>query len=131
MGRIANTEHYRNIDRYQVETWSNLLLLRVDENISFANAEYIGDFVLTELAKRTGIEHVILNFTSVSHVDTTAFEALENLNLNLQSAKIILHLAEVKGPVMDKLEQTDFLEELTPGKVFFRFDEAVKELGKV
>ena len=131
VGRIANTEHYRNIDRYQVETWSNLLLLRVDENISFANAEYIGDFVLTELAKRTGIEHVILNFTSVSHVDTTAFEALENLNLNLQSAKIILHLAEVKGPVMDKLEQTDFLEELTPGKVFFRFDEAVKELGKV
>ena len=131
VGRISNTEHYRNIDRHQVETWSNLLLLRVDENISFANAEYIGDFVLTELAKRTGIQHVILNFISVSHIDTTAFEALENLNLNLQSAKIILHLAEVKGPVMDKLKQTDFLEELKPGKVFFRFDEAVKNLGKV
>ncbi len=131
VGRIANTEHYRNIDRYQVETWSNLLLLRVDENISFANAEYIGDFVLKELAKRSGIQHVILNFTSVSHIDTTAFEALENLNLHLQASKIILHLAEVKGPVMDKLEQTDFLEELRPGKVFFRFDEAVRNLGKI
>ncbi len=129
VGRIANTEHYRNINRHDVETWKNLLLLRVDENITFANASYIEDFVQQELAKKHGIEHIVLIFTSVSYIDTTAFEALESLNCTLQAKKLVLHLAEVKGPVMDKLAQTDFLEELSPGQVFFRIDDAVKNLS--
>ncbi len=128
VGRIANTEHYRNINRHNVQTWDNLLLLRVDENITFANASYIEDFVRHELSKHPAIQHVVLIFTSVSHIDCTAFEALDNLNKNLRAAGQTLHLAEVKGPVMDKLEQTDFLKNLQPGKVFFRIEEAVKEL---
>ena len=130
VGRIPNTEHYRNIKRHQVETWNNLLLLRVDENITFANASYIEEFVLTELAKNSAIKHVILIFTSVSYLDKTAFEALEALNQQLKSSAIVLNLAEVKGPVMDKLEQTDFIAELKPGTVFFRIDDAVTKLAK-
>jgi SulP family sulfate permease len=129
VGRIPNTEHYRNIKRHQVETWSNLLLLRVDENITFANAGYIEEFILVELAQNSAIEHVILIFTSVSYIDMTAFEALETLNQQLKTAAITLNLAEVKGPVMDKLELTDFIEELKPGTVFFRIDDAVDKLA--
>ena len=128
VGRVANTEHYRNVDRHQVQTWENLLLLRVDENITFSNAGYIEDFVLAEIAKRQNLKHVVFIFTSVSYIDTTAFEALENLNRTLKISGITLHLAEVKGPVMDKLEQTDFLEQLSPGRIFFRVEEAVNSL---
>ncbi len=131
VGRVANTEHYRNIDRHQVQTWENLLLLRVDENITFSNAGYIEDYVLAEISKQKNLKHVVFIFTSVSYIDTTAFEALENLNRTLKVSEIILHLAEVKGPVMDKLEQTDFLDQLKPGRVFFRVDEAVKTLVNV
>ncbi len=131
VGRVGNTEHYRNVDRHQVQTWDNLLLLRVDENITFSNAGYIEDFVMAETAKHGSVKHVIFIFTSVSYIDTTAFEVLENLNRTLKVSGVILHLAEVKGPVMDKLEQTDFLEQLKPGQVFFRVDEAVKALASV
>ena len=130
VGRIPETEHFRNINRHQVETWSHLLLLRVDENISFTNVSYIEEFVLSELAKRPDIKHIVLILTSVSDIDTTALEALESLNQTLQQNNIVLHLSEVKGPVMDKLTQTDFLEEIRPGKIFFCTDEAVVELGK-
>lgn len=129
VGRIPETEHFRNINRHQVETWNHLLLLRVDENISFTNVSYIEDFVLSELGKRQDIRHIVLILTSVSDIDTTALEALMNLNRTVQKNDITLHLAEVKGPVMDKLVQTDFLEEIKPGKVFFRTDEAAVELG--
>lgn len=128
VGRVANSEHFRNINRHRVKTWPNLLLLRIDENITFANADYIEDFIQQRL-KSQQIEHVILIFTSVSYIDSTALEALENINHSLQQDKICLHLAEVKGPVMDRLEHTEFLEKIQPGKVFFRIADAVNDLS--
>ena len=128
VGRVANSEHFRNINRHKVETWDNLLLLRVDENITFTNADYIGDFILERL-KNNKAEHVVLIFNSVSYIDSTALETLENLNHCLQKENIYLHLSEVKGPVMDKLEQTDFLEQIKPGKVFFQTEDVVRDLG--
>ncbi len=129
VGRVPNTEHYRNVERHKVQTWGNLLLVRVDENMTFSNAGYIEDCVMAELAKQKSVEHVVFIFTSVSYIDATALEALENLNRSFKALGIIMHLAEVKGPVMDKLERTEFIEQLKPGQVFFRVDEAVEELA--
>jgi SulP family sulfate permease len=56
-------------------------------------------------------------------------EALENLNHSLQAAGKTLNLSEAKGPVIDKLERTDFIAQLKPGKVFFRNVDAVSELS--
>lgn len=129
VGRIPHTEHYRNIKRHQVETWSHLLLVRIDENITFANINYIENFIAAELRQQPAIRHIVMIFTSVSDIDSTALEALENLNRSLQVANIRLHLSEAKGPVLDKLEKTDFLKQLKPGKVFFRTEDAVNELA--
>lgn len=128
VGRVTNSDHYRNINRHRVKTWPNLLLLRIDENITFANADYIEEFIQQRL-KSQQIEHVVLIFTSVSYIDSTALEALENINHSLQQDNICLHLAEVKGPVMDRLELTEFLEKIKPGKVFFRITDAVNDLS--
>jgi SulP family sulfate permease len=127
VGRVAGSEHYRNIYRHKVETWSNLILLRVDENITFTNADYVGNFIL-ECLKNRQVKHVVLIFTSVSYIDSTALEALEAIAHSLQQQGIILHLSEVKGPVMDKLKLTHFLEKLESGQVFFQTADAVKAL---
>jgi sulfate permease, SulP family len=129
VGRIPNTEHFRNIKRHQVETWRHLLMIRIDESITFTNINYIEEFLNAELRQRLDIKHVVLIFTSVSDIDTTALEALENINKALQVQGKTLNIAEAKGPVMDKLDKTDFIEQLKPGKVFFRNMDAVKELA--
>jgi sulfate permease, SulP family len=128
-GRIPNTELYRNIKRHSVETWRHLLLLRIDESITFANINYIEGFIASELIQQPEVKHVVLIFTSVNDVDTTALEVLESLNHALQASQITLHLSEVKGPLLDKLERTDFFRQLKPGKVFFHTEDAVKELA--
>ncbi len=128
VGRIEGTHHFRNIKRHQVKTWKNILLIRIDENISFANVSYIIDFVECETISNPDLKHVVLIFSSVSYIDTTAFEALENLINKLKNSAIQLNLAEVKGPVMDKLEQTTFLQQLSPGQVFLQTSEAVARL---
>jgi SulP family sulfate permease len=128
VGRIPQTEHYRNIKRHAVETWQHLLLVRIDENLTFTNINYVEDYLADELNRQPNIKHVVLIFTSVSDIDTTALEALEKINEGLQLAGRTLNISEAKGPVMDKLHKTDFLEQLKPGKVFFRTEEAIKEL---
>lgn len=130
VGRLPNTEHYRNINRHQVETWSQLLLLRIDENLTYTNINYIEDFIYTELAKKPSTKNLVLILTSVSYVDMTALEALEKFIHSLEERALHCHLAEVKGPVLDKLENTDFLELLKPGQVFLRTDEAVIKFTK-
>ena len=129
VGRIPDTGHFRNIKRHHVETWKHLLLIRIDENITFANIHYIEDYLANELRRQSGIKHVVLIFTSVSDIDTTALEALESINHTLQGSGKTLNIAEAKGPVMDKLKKTDFIEQLKPGKVFFSNVDAVKELA--
>ena len=129
VGRIPETAHYRNIKRHAVETWQHLLLLRIDGSITFANINYIEDFITAELRRQVGIKHIILILASVSDIDATALEALESLNRSLLASGMTLHLSEAKGPVLDKLEKTDFFTQLKPGKVFFHTEDAVKELA--
>lgn len=128
VGRIRNTEQYRNIKRHQVETWKDLLLIRIDENITFANINFISEFIEAE-SRATTAKNIVLIFSSVSHVDTTAISYLKELINNLKQKGIVLHLAEVKGPVIDKLEKVDFLRALLPGKVFFQTTDAVKSFA--
>jgi len=131
VGRMTNTDYFRNIKRHQVETWKDLLLIRIDENISFANVSYIIHFIEEECIHNADLKHVVLIFSSVSHIDKTAFEALENLIHSLKHRDILLNLTEVKGPVMDKLQQTDFFNQLTPGQVFIQTIEAVETLNTI
>lgn len=128
VGRVPDTEHYRNIKRHHVETWHHLLLIRIDESLTFANINYIEEFLVTELKRQPDTKHIVLIFTSVSDIDTTALDALESLNQALQAAGKTLNISEAKGPVLDKLHKTDFLQQLT-GQVFFRTEDAVKQLG--
>ena len=129
VGRIPNTGHYRNIKRHKVETWPHLLLLRIDESITFANVNFIENFITAELNRQEAIEHVVFILTSVSDIDATALEALENLNKSLRDIGIIMHLSEVKGPVFDKLEKTHLFSQLKPGKIFFHTEQAIVELA--
>lgn len=129
VGRVPKTEHYRNVNRHMVETWHHLLLVRIDESLTFANINFVEDYLTDELNRQPNIKHVVLIFTSVSDIDTTALEALESINEGIKVSGKTLNIAEAKGPVMDKLRKTEFLEQIKPGKVFFRTEDAAKELG--
>ena len=128
VGRLPNTKHYRNVKRHQVETWEHLLLLRIDENITFANINFIEDFIGNELLNAPNTKHIVLIFTSVSDIDMTSIEALEQLNHSLKSIGITLNFAEVKGFLLDKLEKSDLFAHLN-GERFFDAEEAVTKLN--
>ena len=112
LGRLAGTEHFRNEQRFQVQTQPHLLIMRIDENLFFANSSAVLDRVEAELARRPATRDLLLVLSSVSHIDLTAAEALERLRADLQVRGIVLHLAEVKGPVLDRLRRAGRLRGL-------------------
>ncbi len=117
IGRVPGTEHFRNVERYDVETDPHLLFLRVDESLYFANARHLEDRILNLSAAKPELQHVVLACQAVNDIDTSALETLEALNRQLAENQIQLHLAEVKGPVSDRLRETDFPDQLT-GRFF-------------
>lgn len=127
VGQVPDTEHYRNVLRHEVITHPEILTLRVDESLYFANARFLEDVVYDMVAKRPDIKHVILMCPAVNAIDMSALESIEAINERLSDLGVKFHLSEVKGPVMDRLQRTDFLDHMS-GKVFLSQHEAVQEL---
>jgi len=117
LGRIAGTEHFRNINRYAAGTTPSLLLLRIDAGLFFANVEPVRERIDEELAAHPGTRDLVLVLSAVNAIDTSALFGLIELNTMLRARDIGLHLAEVKGPVMDRLKDSTLLDTLH-GKVF-------------
>ncbi|CTQ63093.1 SulP family inorganic anion transporter [Roseibium album] len=117
VGVVPGSEHFRNVDRHKVVTGDRVLALRVDESLFFANSRYMEDRIYALVADRPDIEHVVLMCPAVNEIDASALESLEEINHRLKDSGVSFHLSEVKGPVMDRLKRTDFLENLT-GEVF-------------
>jgi SulP family sulfate permease len=65
--------------------------------------------------------------SAVNAIDASALESIEAINHRLEDSGISLHLSEVKGPVMDRLEQSHFLEQLS-GNVYLSQNEAYSAL---
>lgn len=129
VGRVPETEHFRNIDRHKVFTLPHVLSIRIDEALTYLNARWLEEYVLEEVADRPEVRQVILMCSAVNEVDASGLESLEAINHRLGDGGIGLHLSEVKGPVMDRLKRTHFVEELN-GRVFLSQNRAFDELAK-
>ncbi|MCC5968463.1 MAG: sulfate permease [Pararhodobacter sp.] len=112
VGQVPGTGHFRNINRYEVVTTPEVVTLRVDESLYFPNARYLEELVQSKIAENTALKHLVLMFSAVNEVDASALESLEMIQAKLRDAGVRLHLSEVKGPVMDRLRRSDFLEHL-------------------
>jgi len=125
VGQVRDTEHFRNIARHDVVTNPRVLTLRIDESLYFANARYMEDAIYDLILDKPDIKHVILMCAAVNDIDLSALESLEAINERLKTANIKFHLSEVKGPVMDRLEKSHLITELT-GAVHLSQLDAIK-----
>lgn len=113
VGRVPETEHFRNVRRHQVLTDPRILTIRIDESLTYLNARWLEEFVLEQVAEHPKLRHLILMCSAVNAIDASALESIEAINHRLADAGVKLHLSEVKGPVMDALERSHLLHDLT------------------
>ncbi len=123
VGRIPGTEHFRNVARHPVAVEPGLIAVRVDESLYFANADVLQDTVESLVAAQPEARSVLLVCSAVNQIDATALGVLTNLERSLSQRGIALLLAEVKGPVLDRLQNTVFGERMQ-GRVFLSTHDA-------
>lgn len=117
VGQVPGSQHFRNVQRYETVQSASVLSLRVDESLYFPNARYLEARIGELIAVSPQVRHLVLMCSGVNQIDASALDALEGIAEQLRSAEVQLHLAEVKGPVMDRLLRSDFLEHFG-GQVF-------------
>ncbi len=117
VGQVPGSQHFRNVQRYETVQSASVLSLRVDESLYFPNARYLEARIGELIAVSPQVRHLVLMCSGVNQIDASALDALEGIAEQLRSAEVQLHLAEVKGPVMDRLLRSDFLQHFG-GQVF-------------
>jgi SulP family sulfate permease len=127
VGHVPGTEHYRNVLRHEVVTHPELLGLRPDESLFFANARFLEDHVAAAVAAQPAVRHVVLQCNAINDIDASGLESLQTIDQRLREQGIALHLSEVKGPVMDRLQRSDWLKNMS-GQVFLTHHQAVTAL---
>lgn len=130
VGRLPGTEHFRNEQRFAVEKHPSILTIRIDENLFFANARVLEERLQTIVSKNPNVKHLVLMCTAVNMIDASAMQSLEKIVDRLEDSGVKLHLSEVKGPVMDRLKDSQLLKMLT-GEVFLTQHQAIQTLEKM
>ena len=134
IGRIPGSEHFRNVERHDVETLPEVLMLRIDADLYFGNVDAVVDrlenLLKARATQRLATGHVVLVMSAVSLIDTTGLYALTEINRSLRAQAIKLHLTEVKGPVMDRLQQSELLGKELSGQVFLSTVQAFRCLAE-
>jgi sulfate permease, SulP family len=129
VGRVPGTEHFRNIDRHDVELVHGLIALRIDESMYFANAQVLEDKIESLVAASSDTRAVLLIMSAVNQLDSTALTMLDELEKNLQAKNISLQFAEIKGPVLDRLLNTD-LGQRMQDRIFLSTHQAFQNYSK-
>lgn len=106
LGQIPGTEHFRNVEHYETVTDPSIVSLRMDESIYFPNARFLESKVGELVATHPEMKHLVLNCSAVNNIDASGLISLLSIQKTLTESGIMLHLTEVKGPVMDGLKPT-------------------------
>ena len=129
LGLVPNTEHFRNVERHNVITDEKIISLRIDASLYFANSRFLADKINELVAQHPQAKHLILTCSAINDIDASAIESLLAVNLYLTEAGMHFHLSEVKGPVMDRLKRSPFIEQLN-GSIYLSHHQAWLDLSE-
>ena len=127
LGRLSGTTEYRNIERFpDIEIHDKILIIRHDAQIYFANVEHFIERIKKEVDnKGDQLELLIIHCVSVSHIDSTARQAIIDLIYELNEQKIGVYFSSLIGPVRDFLHRTGFTKEVGEDHFFIDVEAAV------
>jgi high affinity sulfate transporter 1 len=126
LSEVSGIRGYHDISRHpEGRLIPGLVLLRWDAPLFFANAELFHDRVLDAVAAApTPVHWLVVAAEPVTSVDVTSADMLRELDDELRASGVVLHFAEMKDPVKDKLRRFGLAERFAP-RFFATVDEAV------
>ncbi|UHA60025.1 sulfate permease [Metabacillus litoralis] len=103
MGYLEKEQIFRDIKRFpQATTLEDLIMIRVDSSIHFANISYLEEKIREFLYLKPLANMIIIDFSGVNDMDTPSFEVIEDLKEQLKKEKnISMYFVGMKGTVRE------------------------------
>ena len=130
VGRVGDSEQFRNISRFRVSTYPQILAVRVDESLYFANTRHLEDTLLQLVSDHPDVKDLILICSGINYIDASGLETLENLIDSFKEAGVSFYIAEVKGPVLVQLRKVGFIHRLGAERIFVSTHLAIRALSQ-
>lgn len=129
LGNVPGSMFYRNVQRFDdVKTQEDLLILRIDAQMYFANANYIREAIDNYVQKKgQNLNALVINADSINNLDSSAIHSLSDLIDDLQTMNIKLMFSGVKGPVRDQMVKAHLDEKVGTENFFMSVQEAVDD----
>jgi sulfate permease, SulP family len=113
LGRIPNTNLYRNVSRFSdLENDESFLMVRIDGPIYFANISYIKKKLDLWLFEQPSVNCIILDMEAIPHIDSSGAHALHDWIHDWKAAGFEFKVSGLRGPVRDILEKWGIIDEL-------------------
>lgn len=127
LGNIPGTHFYRNIDRFNdVITCKNILIVRFDAQLHFANIAYFKSILETfSNAKGEDLEVLIIHGESLNSVDSSAILTLMEVYEHYKSKNVQIAFTSLKGPVRDKMVKSGLMDTIGSEYFFMGIQQAV------
>jgi len=128
LGKVPSSKEFRNINRFEnLKIYDDILIFRYDADLYFANTSHFIDSITKEIeAKGSNLKLVVLHGGSISHIDSTAYQALFELIEDLNKHGVKLYFSYIKGPIRDFLKQMDLSNTIGENYCFLDVEEAIK-----
>ncbi|EKB49992.1 SulP family inorganic anion transporter [Cecembia lonarensis] len=132
LGRVPGTNIFRNVSRFKdLEERDELLMVRIDGPIYFANIEFIkGKLDKWIAGKKDKVNMIVFNMESVTNIDSTGAHELNEWILAWRKSGIDVCMSSIKGPVRDVLNRWGILECVGADHVFLDDNSAVSAYDK-
>ncbi len=128
LGRVPGTHFFRNIERFEnLEQRDDLLIIRFDAQLYFANTNYFKEKLEEEIAaKGEALKGVIIVSQSINNIDSSAAHALEEVIDECSAAGHRVMFSGVKGPVRDAMAKAHLTDKIGDNNFFMSIEEAVE-----
>jgi len=127
LGKVPNTYLYRNIDRFKdLEVFKNILIIRFDAQLHFANTTFFKDTLYSEATKKgSDLKVVILDGESLNNLDSSGVYAIQEVLKYFKGKDINFYFTGLKGPVRDTITKSGIISEIGKQHCFMSIQEAV------
>ncbi len=104
-----------NADIFQLPSCPQILQLRSDNVIYFANAEYTTEHIIKRMdAVKSPVKFLLLDLQAMSFIDITGIDELKVLMEDVKSRNFNIAFMGVRQPVMQTFKQSGLLKDIEP-----------------
>lgn len=129
IARDPDLKMFVNADLYHKPSCPQILQMRCDNSVYFANAEYTMEHILERVDEyTTPIRFLLLDFQGVAFIDITGVDELRVLCDELKARQIQPAFISIHQPVKNVFESSGFLQEVGVGTLLGNRGKAISHI---